>query len=241
MGGIFVLFGVMAPLAFLQVENVLPIFIVLIGLAIVGLIDDDLSKRLTGKRGLRWRPKLLMQLLVVLAYSACFGFDSRSLLAGFFILVFANAYNFADGLDALAASLLVAILIPFAIWSGSALTAAMLGAILPFLVLNAPPAKVFMGDVGALPIGGLYALVLVSSPYETRIWPWLVSLVLIIELVMVPMQVVAVKTIGRRIFASTPVHHAFEVKGWPETRIVWTFFVVQMVLSAAAITMMQLQ
>ncbi len=247
MGGIFVLIGVLASVVAFDSGLALPQILLILGFGIIGFVDDHLMKRLTGKRGLSWRVKLVLQFAIGIAFAAYFRFTSKAMLDAFIIITFANAYNFADGLDGLAASILIALLIPFvvAVHLGfgtdprmAPVILGLLGAILPFLAMNAPPAKLFMGDVGALPIGALFGMILVQSPYTDHVWPWVTTVLLLVELCMVPIQVIAVKTIKRRVFASTPVHHAFEAKGWPETRIVWCFFLFQILLSSIALTVM---
>jgi phospho-N-acetylmuramoyl-pentapeptide-transferase len=110
------------------------------------------------------------------------------------------------------------------------LALAIIGSLIPFLFYNAPPASIFMGDVGSLPLGATYGILFSFSDWQQSLWPWIVSSIFIIELVLVPIQIIAVKTIKRRIFPATPIHHAFEVKGWPESKIVWTFILIQVVL-----------
>ncbi|HWA82486.1 MAG TPA: hypothetical protein VG820_03570 [Fimbriimonadaceae bacterium] len=146
--------------------------------ALIGFVDDFVVPRLMkGKRGLGWKQKILMQL--VFAGVAAFAFTGWKwhlfvAVAVFLILFFSNAYNFADGLDGLAGTILLGLAGGFAVlgwFSGNAylamLMAPLCAAAIPFLYLNAPPAKVFMGDVGSLPIGavlGLAASALIYSP-----------------------------------------------------------------------------
>jgi phospho-N-acetylmuramoyl-pentapeptide-transferase len=244
MGGLFVLAGV----AFALYKSGSPAYIywVLGAFAFIGFLDDYLVPKLTQKRGLGWLPKLALEIgaasLVLL--------ESPDLLHGakvaFFLLFFANAVNFADGLDGLVGALLIISMAAFAVFGEigagrgtplvGVLSLAVIGGIVPFLLLNAPPAKVFLGDVGALPLGAAYGLVFANSPWATEPWPWVLSLVFIVELILVPIQILAVKTIKRRVFPATPIHHAFEKLGWPESRVVWTFALAQFVLSMAAIS-----
>ncbi|HVT13433.1 MAG TPA: hypothetical protein VHE55_14295 [Fimbriimonadaceae bacterium] len=148
------------------------------GFSLIGFVDDFVVPRLIkGKRGLGWKQKIVMQLVFAgIAAFAVTGWKWHIFVAVavFLILFFSNAYNFADGLDGLAGTILLGIASGFAIlgwFSGNAyltlLMVPLCGAAIPFLYLNAPPAKVFMGDVGSLPIGavlGLAASALVYSP-----------------------------------------------------------------------------
>jgi len=236
-GGVFVLAAILIAAAVWIRGAFTEISIIVFGFGIIGFFDDYLIKRLTGQRGLRWKTKLAAQIVVGLVFCVVRGFNWESAFAAFILVTFANAYNFTDGLDGLAASLMIAALIPFAALQSSALAMAIIGALLPFLVINAPPAKCFMGDVGALPLGALFGWVLLSSPWKTELWPWPPAAIFLIELVLVPVQILAVKTIKRKIFPATPIHHSFELMGWPETRIVAAFVAAQIVLGAISLSL----
>jgi phospho-N-acetylmuramoyl-pentapeptide-transferase len=227
---------------------------VIVGFALIGFLDDYLVPRFVpGKRGLDWLPKLGLQILVA-GGAALIGQVSLwdGLLLVFLLLFFSNAFNFADGMDGLAASLWIAL--TFGIWLMAfwldipglmTVSVAVLGGIVPFLVLNSYPARVFMGDVGSLPLGavlgGCVWMMLAETTNTTFAGtPFLIiavvlfSGVMILELIPPPLQILSVKLFKRRIFPMTPIHHAFEKAGIPETRIVWGFFLLQLVLSMAA-------
>lgn len=248
--------------------------ILLVGFALIGFVDDFVVPRLfKGKRGLGWKQKILMQIvLAVLATGTLLSFKvtGQAALYVFLILFASNAYNFLDGLDGLAGSVLIAlcggllVLGQFSPFGDAARTVlhALVGATIPFLFLNAPPAKLFMGDVGSLPIGALLGLVISTliwpfvgvgwtlyTPYSTvanlnpveiqwsMIVPCLiVGFVLIAELIPVPMQIFWVKVFKRKLFPYTPIHHSFEKAGWPESRVVWHFLLVQILCGALAYT-----
>lgn len=243
MGGIITLFGCFVAFIVMlsrgTAEGVGAVVWLLFAFAVVGLLDDFVVPRITGKRGIGWIPKLGLQLIAAAPLFFTLPLDVAVSVA-FWALFFANAVNFSDGLDALAASLLLLTLPVLALllaWSAeSAIALAVCGGLLPFLLLNAPPARVFMGDVGALSFGATYGYLFAQADWQRSLAPWVLSLVFIVELVLVPIQIVAVKTIGRRVFPATPIHHAFEVRGWPESRVVWTFLVAQAVLSALVLT-----
>jgi phospho-N-acetylmuramoyl-pentapeptide-transferase len=212
-------------------------FWLLLTFAVVGFLDDFLIPRITDKRGISWVPKLLLEALATTPLFFDPGLANPWVVA-FWVLFFANAVNFSDGLDGLAGGLLLLTLplIGSLSASGLAIAAPIVGGMIPFLFLNAPPARVFMGDVGALAFGAVYGLLFALSPWDNSAAPWVISLLLILELVLVPIQIIAVKTVGRRVFPATPIHHAFEVKGWPESRVVWSFLLCQVVLSATVLT-----
>lgn len=240
MGGLFVVAAILIAVFIVSPSGVWPIAILIVGMSTIGFLDDYVMPVFANKGGLRWIPKLLLQIIVVGAYAVWIGFGSETFIAAFFILFFANAVNFTDGLDALASSVVILALVPFVIAAQTGLVIALglsaMGALGPFLFLNSPPAKIFMGDVGALAIGGIYGFVFSESPWGTNVWPWIVSAILILELVLVPIQIGALKTIKRRIFPATPIHHGFEKMGWPESKVLWTFVTAQFALTAAAIT-----
>lgn len=272
MGGLIILVGVVAALIaqlamyplvedseIAQAPTIYVAILLLIGFAFIGFADDFVVPRLIkGKRGLGWKQKIAMQVVfAALGAGLLFRWDLgwQFWISLVVILFFANAYNFSDGLDGLAGSLLLTLglgLAALATHSGASidvkvLIAALMAAVIPFLFLNAPPAMVFMGDVGALPIGACLGLViaelltrgamanLANGPAVMVLPAIVVSLIMIAELLPVPLQILSVKIRGRRLFTRTPIHHAFEAKGWPETRIVWAFALTQLVLSGAAL------
>ena len=158
-----------------------------------------------------------------------------SLWAILLIIATANAVNLTDGLDGLAAgasgvgyaafmfigfwqfdhyeSYRVAHALDLAIVS-----AAMVGAIIGFLWWNAAPASIFMGDTGSLALGsGLAALALATN---TQLLLPIVGGLFVIETMSVILQVVSFHGLGRRVFRMAPIHHHFELKGWPETTVI---------------------
>jgi phospho-N-acetylmuramoyl-pentapeptide-transferase len=225
------------------------ILVGLVGYGALGFIDDFLIPRyLREKRGLGWTQKLFVQLCVVAAM--LFPLQplpvATSVGIGFCVLFFANAINFADGLDGLCGGLLIVTSLFFVFGVVGQVAQALIGALIPFLILNAPPAKIFMGDVGALPFGATYGMLFANALWleglglsmsTTLMLLLIVSLIFILELSLVPIQLFWVKVFKRRLIPASPVHHSFEKMGWPETRITATFILVQVVLTALAITL----
>ena len=157
-----------------------------------------------------------------------------------YMVFIVNAVNLTDGLDGLAGGIsfqvllayltvcLVAALQPPAVavdYAGLGLAAgALAGGLLGFLLYNKYPAKVFMGDTGSLALGAaVFALAVLT---KTEVVFILLGLVYIVEAVSVMLQVASFKLFGRRIFKMSPLHHHFEMCGWNETRIVYTFWAV---------------
>lgn len=145
------------------------------------------------------------------------------------LLGISNAVNFTDGLDGLLAGTSA---IAFGAFTVIALmatepetaifSAAMIGSVLGFLVFNAHPAKVFMGDTGSLGIGGALAAVAILT--KTEILLFIIGGIFVIEVLSVIIQVISFKTTGRRVFKMSPIHHHFELSGWSEWKVVITFW-----------------
>jgi phospho-N-acetylmuramoyl-pentapeptide-transferase len=172
------------------------------------------------------------------------------LLAYLVIVGTSNAVNLTDGLDGLAIlpTVLVAgalgvfayvsghlylskyLLIPYLPGVGelAIFCGALVGAGLGFLWFNAYPAQVFMGDVGALALGAALGVVAVAVRQELVLF--IMGGVFVVETVSVILQVASYKLTGRRIFRMAPLHHHFELKGWPEPRVIVRFWIVTVIL-----------
>ncbi len=182
-------------------------------------------------------------------------------LAYLVIVGSSNAVNLTDGLDGLAilpAAMVAAALgifayatghvqfanylgIPYVSGVGEVLVfcAAMAGAGLGFLWFNTYPAQVFMGDVGALALGA--ALGVVAVVVRQEIVLFVMGGVFVMETVSVILQVGSYKLIGRRIFRMAPLHHHFELKGWPEPRVIVRFWIITVVLVLAGLATLKIR
>ena len=171
-------------------------------------------------------------------------------VAYFWIVGFSNAVNLTDGLDGLAIlpTVLVACALGvFAYASGNAvfstylqipqvpgagelviICAAIAGAGLGFLWFNTYPAMVFMGDVGALSLGAVLGTIAVIVRQELVLV--IMGGVFVIETLSVMIQVASFKLTGKRVFRMAPIHHHFELKGWPEPRVIVRFWIISVVL-----------
>jgi phospho-N-acetylmuramoyl-pentapeptide-transferase len=184
------------------------------------------------------------------------------LLFGAFIIVgAANAVNFTDGLDGLAtvpvmiAAIVygvIAYLVGNYVFANylqlhfvpgvgevAVYTGAMIGAGLGFLWYNAPPAKIFMGDTGALALGGGLGAVAVSTRHEIVLG--VVGGLFVAELLSVVIQVAWFKRTGRRIFLMAPIHHHFEKLGWSESTVVIRFWIVSIMLALLGLATLKLR
>ncbi len=172
------------------------------------------------------------------------------LLTYFVIVGASNAVNLTDGLDGLAilptvlvgtALGVIAYLtghvdfaeylnIPYVAGSGelAVFCGAMAGAGLGFLWFNTYPAQVFMGDVGALALGAALGTVAVITRHEIVFF--IMGGIFVLETVSVILQVASFKLTGRRIFRMAPIHHHFELKGWPEPRVIVRFWIITVML-----------
>ena len=150
-----------------------------------------------------------------------------------------NAVNLTDGLDGLAATNIVIVMLASVVINLTMkhvdlaiISAAISGACLGFLYFNKFPAKVFMGDTGSLALGGVLGTLAVIGKFE--IWLLPISFIFISETLSVMLQVASYKLTGKRIFKMTPIHHHFEQSGWDETKIVKVFSLLTLILSAWA-------
>ncbi len=213
----------------------LAVALLTLGFLLLGLLDDLAGVVL---RPLKAREKLVLQVLIATAFaihiSATVSYAPWPALDfALFVLAIvgtANAMNFTDGLDGLAASVGVIILLPFL---GLPLGGAFVGALLGFLWHNAPPARIFMGDAGSQALGALIAgLFLVQGKL---FYLPLVAIVPVAEVLSVIVQVIYFRaTGGERIFRMAPLHHHFELGGWPEAKVVFRFAVVTAVATTLA-------
>ena len=150
-----------------------------------------------------------------------------------------NGVNLTDGLDGLASgvTLIVAMFFTIAAWAlGSGIepiAGAVIGALFAFLIFNAYPAQVFMGDTGSLALGGFVAAtaILLKMP----IFIVIVGFIYLLESISVILQVGYYKMTKKRIFKMAPIHHHFELCEWSEKKIVCVFALVSAILSISAI------
>jgi phospho-N-acetylmuramoyl-pentapeptide-transferase len=199
-----------------------------------------------------------------LSFTRCSSFGHGNLLhihfsplvwviwAIFLIMASSNGVNLTDGLDGLAAGSSLFAFIAFTImgfWAFrnfelyqvehaldlAVVAAAMLGAIAGFLWWNAPPARIIMGDTGSLAIGaGLAGLALTLN---TQLLLPIVGALYVLETLSVILQVASFRTFGRRIFRMAPIHHHYELRGWPETTVVVRFWIISGLCTALALGM----
>ncbi len=253
----FPLSGFPSELNFLtRSETLLPLG-ALVASAIVGLIDDIIDIRKSGKGagGMAMRYRLLIysgiSLLTAYWFVAKLDWDILHLpfwgnselgifaLPVFFFIIVATAFsvNETDGLDGLAGGVLLS---SFAAFGGIAFLqgrfelatfcAVIAGALLAFLWFNIHPARFFMGDTGSMSLGVTLAIVAI---YTNTVWVLpIIGCILVIESGSVIIQWTSkLLRKGKKIFRSTPIHHHFEAIGWEEPKIVMRFWIISAVMS----------
>ncbi len=172
-----------------------------------------------------------------------------------------NAVNLTDGLDGLAVGCSIIIALTYSVLSyvtGHAIfseylylpfihgtgeltvfCASLVGAGMGFLWFNAYPASVFMGDTGSLALGGGLGVVAVLTKKEILLL--LVGGIFVFEALSVILQVLSYKLRGKRIFLMAPIHHHFQLKGWPESKIVIRFWIVSVILALSGLATLKLR
>lgn len=226
----------------------------------IGFVDDFIKVVKKRNLGLRALPKFLLQILITVLYLVAlmiFGdltpeiaipFTNISLgmpLWLYFVFVMfvvtgtVNAVNLTDGIDGLASSVTIPVVLLFAMcgWrigeSGIfAFGLAAIGGLFGFLIFNKHPAKVFMGDTGSLFLGG--AVVAMAVALQMHLYLIIAGFIYFAETLSVIMQVASFKLTGKRIFKMTPIHHHFEMCKWNEVKIVTVFTTVTIILCAVS-------
>lgn len=257
MGGIVILAAfVLASFFFLKGNyDGLAVVLVTVGYGVIGFIDDYIKVVKKRSLGLKPMQKIIGQMVITLLfiwyiYHSGIGTEilipftsGMTLQLGYVYIPFlivtmlgtVNGVNLTDGLDGLAGgvTLIVAVFFMLAAWGANStivpICGAVMGALLAFLIFNAYPAKVFMGDTGSLALGGFVA----SAAFLLKmpIFIVIVGFIYLLESVSVMIQVLYFKkTGGKRFFKMAPIHHHFELCGWSETKVVTVFYITTAML-----------
>ncbi|MCM3665726.1 phospho-N-acetylmuramoyl-pentapeptide-transferase [Mesobacillus subterraneus] len=240
------------------VETYLLLFVTL-GFGLLGFMDDFIKVVMKRNLGLTSKQKLLGQIIISVIFYFIFKQSELStevsipltdysfdlgwgyvLFIVFWMVGFSNAVNLTDGLDGLVSGTAAIAFGAFAVlaWNQSQyelsiFSVAVVGAVLGFLVFNAHPAKVFMGDTGSLALGGAIATVAILAKLEIILI--IIGGIFVIETLSVILQVISFKTTGKRIFRMSPLHHHYELIGWSEWRVVVTFWTVGLLFAILGI------
>ncbi len=263
MGGIaFITSAVIAAIVCAPTANKAFIISIAIGLSymVVGLLDDFLKQKHKENLGLRaWQKLVFQATIAVFSGIYCLRAGLTSLYIPFFntsinlgwgilplsVFVFmatVNAVNLTDGLDGLAAGVSLPF---FAAFGGilflqkgasslSLLCVCLVGALLAYLLFNAPPASLFMGDTGSLSLGGFASAVAIFS--GNALYVVLLGACFVFSVISVIIQVIYYKvTGGKRVFRMSPAHHHFQQKGYSESKISYAYFLVTLLLGIVCV------
>ncbi|WP_240620166.1 phospho-N-acetylmuramoyl-pentapeptide-transferase, partial [Peribacillus acanthi] len=233
---------------------------VTLGFGLLGFLDDFIKVVMKRNLGLTSLQKLIGQIVIAIIfywiYKDTEGFLPHIGIPGtdlelnigwlyvvfiiFWQVGFSNAVNLTDGLDGLVSGTAAIAFGAYAVlaWNQSQydvalFSVAVVGAVLGFLVFNAHPAKVFMGDTGSLALGGALATVALLTDLELLLV--IIGGVFVIETLSVMLQVASFKMTGKRIFKMSPLHHHYELVGWSEWRVVVTFWTVGLLFAVLGI------
>ena len=286
MGGVLIIIALAVSMILWQEITSLYTWTVLLaagGFGVLGFVDDFLKITRGNSDGLRAGVKFSGQIIVSFAvmllivitgnpettrlYIPFFKnavLDMGLLYIPFGMLLIAgmsNAVNLTDGLDGLAAGLVIIaaaafaalayltghsefaqyLYIPFLSGSGELTisAAAMLGASVGFLWFNTHPAEVMMGDTGSLTLGGLLAVFALMLKKEILLL--IIGGVFVIETLSVIIQVLYFKRTGRRVFRMAPLHHHFELSGWAESKVVARFWIIGGMFAILGLSTLKIQ
>lgn len=238
--------------------SLLIILFILVLYGILGFLDDFIKVFKKRNMGLNSKQKLVGQIVGGIVFYLVYKmnglperldlFGGISLSLGFFyglfiifwLVGFSNAVNLADGIDGLVAGLGTISFATYAIiaWQQQQfdiviVCLSVIGGLLGFFPYNKKTAKIFMGDVGSLALGGLLAAISIILRQEWTLL--LIGLVYVCETASVILQVASFKLFGKRIFKMSPIHHHFEMCGWSEWKIDIVFWLVA--LSCSGLTL----
>lgn len=266
LGGVLI-WGVTAIITlvanFARTGTFLPLF-TMVGCGIVGAADDLMNVFGVGisRGGMRFRTKLIMYSMISLAGALWFAFKldwiQRAFSMGSFgtfvlgywyiplfvcVCVFtAFASNQTDGLDGLAGGVFAFAYGAYTFicllkgnYSLAIFCATIMGSLLAFLWFNVYPARFFMGDTGAMSLGMTLAVIsfLTNTVYALP----LIGLILIVEAVTTAIQIISKRVFGKKVFLVAPIHHHFEAKGWPETKVTMRFWIISAVSTAVGLSL----
>jgi phospho-N-acetylmuramoyl-pentapeptide-transferase len=264
MGGVIIFLAISIPFLILSSYDwrSVGVFGAAVACALLGFADDYTKLVRRRSLGLRGRTKLIVTIAISLGlwYVASHEAHLPSTLRLRFVdyqvdlgpfypvliyLVVAgttSAVNLTDGLDGLAAGCTAIVLLAYigitfvaTDYDLAMLAGCVVGACVGFLWFNAFPATIFMGDTGALGLGGAIAGLAVMT--KTEVLLILLGGIFVIEALSVVIQVVSFQTTRKRVFLMAPIHHHFELRAWSETKIILRFWIVAAICAAIGFTL----
>ena len=244
--------------------NLIILLFVFLAYAFLGFIDDYLKVKFKNNDGLTVVTKFICQMAIALVFFILFMKSGGSStlrftflniniplgwVFGIFIFVLlvgtTNAVNITDGLDGLCGGLSAISFLAYGIiaWNCSWLDGyqeiaifsfVLVGALIGFLMFNSHPAKVFMGDLGSLALGGALATIAILTRHELSLA--IIGGVFLIEVLSSFIQIIAIRRFKKKVFLKAPLHHHFEELKWEETDIIKLFWTAGLILAMIAIT-----
>jgi phospho-N-acetylmuramoyl-pentapeptide-transferase len=225
----------------------------------IGYIDGFMKVLKKKSEGLKTYQKLILQIvasIIVYLFSQRLIPHSYSVIPFFgkwemgqfypifaivFLIGMSNSSNITDGLDGLAGGVYFTGalgLVVFSVYKGVPLTTTFtsIGAVLAFLFFNFRPAKIFMGDVGSLALGGYIGTIGILYGYE--FWIMLLFPIFVIELICDAIQITSIRAFKRKVFRMAPIHHHYEMKGQSETRVTLSFLVLNVIIMSGSVGML---
>lgn len=233
--------------------SLLILVFVLLLYGIIGFLDDFIKLAKKQNEGLTSRQKFIAQVVVAIVFYVIYrmeGYPNTLNLFGielplniiyglfviFWLVGFSNAVNLTDGIDGLVSGLGTISFATYGIiaWKQQQyevliVCLTVMGGLVGFFPYNKKPAKIFMGDVGSLALGGLLAAVSIILHQEWTLL--LIGLVYIFETASVIIQVTSFKMTGKRVFKMSPLHHHFEMSGWSEWKVDTVFWAIGLIAS----------
>jgi phospho-N-acetylmuramoyl-pentapeptide-transferase len=233
---------------------------ILILYGLLGFLDDFIKVFKKRNLGLTSKQKLIGQIFGGLLFFVAYRFDGLptelvfpflgtvdigwfyGLFIIFWLVGFSNAVNLTDGLDGLVAGTASIAYGAYAIiaWNQQQIDILIIcltivGGLIGFFFFNKKPAKIFMGDVGSLALGGGLAAISILLQQEWSLL--LIGFIFVVETASVMIQVTSFKLRGKRVFKMSPIHHHFEMSGWSEWRVVLTFWAIGLIAAVASLFM----
>ena len=286
MGGMLMLSAIVAAVVVWQdLENFYTwvMLAATVGFGAIGFVDDYLKvfrKKAAGLRaGVKFTGQTLVSLVVVLLLFLQRNEHTTLLYLPFlknpvldlsyfyipfavvYLVGFSNAINLTDGLDGLAAGLVIMVGLTFAVlsylagrldyaaylqipfisqsWEISVYSLALVGAAVGFLWFNSHPAEIMMGDTGSLSLGGVIGVMALIIKKEILLF--VVGGVFVLEVMSVAIQVVSFKLTGKRVFKMAPLHHHFELLGWTESKVVIRFWILGGLFAILSLSTLKIQ
>ena len=251
MGGVIFFFTLTLGGIFLAKDSVTFWFLLAtaLGFGLIGFVDDYIKIVKHRSLGLTAWQKILAQVVLsaVLTYAALniLGIGTEIIIPGTSIVIdlgwgyipfvmilligTTNAVNLTDGLDGLAAGVTLIVATGFGLigyisnfFSATLFAAVLVGSCLSFLFFNLHPAKIFMGDTGSFVLGGAVAALAIVT--KTELFLPIMGVVYVAEVLSDIIQVSVYKRKKKRVFRMAPLHHHFELGGWKEQKVVYTFW-----------------